>query len=317
MIYFLFGEESFLLQEKLSAIRKGFIEKNPLAGVDVYVVKENDLSQVKESLSFGGSLFSQEKLVIIKNIFEANSSEQDYLLKLLEEVAGRKELEIILTFSGKPRKNSKLFKFLQKKAQVEEFKFLSFAEIGNWIDRKVQEKSGGSLRINFEVKKNLEISFGKDLWRLNGELEKLVAFKQEGEITKVDWEALCQESTEVKIFDFVDALGVRNKEKAVEMLSSLMNNKEDAFYIFSMIVYQVRNLAKVDYCRRKGCQDQNSIAGETGLHPFVVKKTLNQLRNFKLAEIKRIYNFCSELDLFVKTGRMEMKDALKDLVVRI
>jgi DNA polymerase-3 subunit delta len=317
MIYFLFGEESFLLQEKLAAFREDFVKKNPLAGVETFLAKENDLNQVKKSFSLGGGLFSQKKLVIIKDIFELNSSEQEYLLELMEDVLNKKELEVVATFSGKPQKNRKLFKFFQKNTQVEEFGFLGSSEIGNWIDRKIQEKSNGKVWINFEVKKNLEISFGKDLWRLNGELEKLAAFKQEGEITKDDWEALCQELTEVKIFDFVDALGTKNKEKAVQMLSILMKNKEDAFYVFSMIVYQIRNLAKVDYCWRKGYQDQNAIASETGLHPFVVKKTLNQLRNFKLTEIKRIYIFCSELDFFVKTGKMEMRDALKDLVVRI
>jgi DNA polymerase-3 subunit delta len=221
--------------------------------------------------------------------------------------------------SGKIPGKNKLTEFLKKADQVEEFSFLKSNEVKDWIKQKTQEKSGGRLEISAGAVNYLEFNYGKDLWKLNGELEKLVNYKLKNgdKITEDDLNLFCEKSVEVKIFDFIDAIGERNKRKAIELLGFLLENKEDAFYVFSMVVYQLRNIAKVDYFKRKGVFDQAKIAKETGLHPYVVKKTFFGLKNFKTSEIKSIYEACYRLDFSVKTGKMEIRDALKDLIFKI
>ncbi|MFO7807628.1 MAG: DNA polymerase III subunit delta [Candidatus Moraniibacteriota bacterium] len=319
MLYFFFGEESFLIKEKVDCIKKDFISKKPDATVNDFSLNESDPEKIRESLSLGGGLFSQKKMVLIRDVFEENKQIQEELTGILDGFASKKDLEIVVVHFGKKPGKNKLFNFLKKAAQIEEFPFLKSNEVKEWIILKIKEKSDSKIGANNEVINYLEANYGKNLWKLNNELEKLVNYRIEkgGNIEKGDLDLFCERLLEVKIFDFVDAIGMRNKKRSVELLNSLLKSGEDAFYIFSMIIYQIRNIARVDYCRKKGVLSQDAIAGETGLHPFVAKKTLNQLRNFNTAEIKKIYEICYSLDFAVKTGKLEIKDALRDLVVKI
>jgi DNA polymerase III delta subunit len=46
------------------------------------------------------------------------------------------------------------------------------------------------------------------------------------------------------------------------------------------------------------------------MHPFVVKKSLQQASKFTLEELKKIYQKIFQVDLDIKTGRIEPEVAL-------
>jgi DNA polymerase-3 subunit delta len=115
----------------------------------------------------------------------------------------------------------------------------------------------------------------------------------------------------------VDSIGNRNKARSLELLEFLLSKKEDAFHIFSMIVYQFRNLALVFDCKNKGIFNSQGVAQKTGLHPFVAQKTLNQINYFSSSQVKNFYQQIFSLDIKSKSGKIEIKEALKDFIIKI
>ncbi|MDZ7611410.1 MAG: DNA polymerase III subunit delta [Candidatus Moranbacteria bacterium] len=320
MIHFYFGKETFLVKENADSLKKKFIQDNPGATVDSFIAGEDSIGEIRKSLSLGGGLFSRKKMIQIKDAFDLPAGQQEELKGVLKPFASSQDLQLLITQPGKPSSKNKFFVFLKKYADSRESSGLADRELRSWIEDRIREKSGGTLGAETPVFNYLAANYGKDLWRLDSELEKLVSFRINSAgsgIKEEDLALFCQKALEVKIFDFVDSIGVRNKRRSLQLMNSLLSSKEDPFYIFSMIVYQLRNLARVDYCKRKGIFDQKAIASRTGLHPYVVKKTQQQLSNFGTSQIKSIYNLCFKLDNFSKTGKIEIKDALKDLVVKI
>jgi len=84
-----------------------------------------------------------------------------------------------------------------------------------------------------------------------------------------------------------------------------------------MFVYQFRNLLKIAALQEQFGNDEYSIARESKLHPYVVKKGLNQTRNFSLTQLKKLYTELSKLDTQIKTGQIDIKVALGKFVVEL
>ena len=52
-------------------------------------------------------------------------------------------------------------------------------------------------------------------------------------------------------------------------------------------------------------------------HPYVIKKTIQQARSFSLSELKKIYQKIFQVDLGIKTGKIEPETALDLFVAEI
>jgi DNA polymerase-3 subunit delta len=83
-----------------------------------------------------------------------------------------------------------------------------------------------------------------------------------------------------------------------------------------MFIYQVRSLLKLRDLTEKGVPFY-ALAKQSGLHPFVVKKSWSQIRNFSLDQLKKIYRRLLEIELALKTGRLDGPTALDMLVAEI
>ncbi len=60
-----------------------------------------------------------------------------------------------------------------------------------------------------------------------------------------------------------------------------------------------------------------SILKRSGLHPFVVRKSYDQSRQFSLSDLKKIYQKIFQIDFDVKTGKVEPEMALDLLISSI
>ena len=83
-----------------------------------------------------------------------------------------------------------------------------------------------------------------------------------------------------------------------------------------MFVYQFHNLLMIKDLIERGVS-YSDLASKTKLHPFVVKKSFQQIKNFSLKELKKIYGRLAESDLAVKTGNIEPRAVLEMLIVEI
>lgn len=247
MLRIYFGEEDFLINQSVQKTKIDFIKKNPQALVEVFDGDESQVEDFFHSLNQGGGLFFEKKMIILKNVFSFNKSDQEKILDFLKtkfNFSG--ETDLIITWNGKMR-SSRLMTFLKKQNLAKEFKKITPLEIEKFTLNKLKNIS----EIDKKAIQRLGILFVGNLWLLDREIEKLINYKNGDKITENDVDKMCEGGTSVKIFDLVDALGGRNKKRAFELLDSLLNQGEDGFYVLSMVVFQARNLALVSDCREK------------------------------------------------------------------
>ncbi|MEA2006735.1 MAG: DNA polymerase III subunit delta [Patescibacteria group bacterium] len=319
MIIFVFGKESYLALERYLQLKREFFEKNQTAHLDEFDLAENfDLGEVSQALSGGGGLFAQKKLVVFKNVFFSSDSNKKTFEEVLIGSGATKDENVFVLIYESDSKLVKggLLKVLKKEAKVEEYKQLKPPELSGWIQQRIAQQGEG-IRIEESAIGSLVGLSGGNLWQIKNEIDKLCSFKQKGAISSQDVELLCRGKTNVKIFDLVDAIGQNNKMQAIKLKDWLISQGENEFFVFTMIVSQIRNLIKVQQCNDKGIFDEKQVSIKLSMHPFVAKKSLAQLRNFSKKQLKMVYQLAADLDLATKRGEQKMEEALDYMIAKI
>jgi DNA polymerase-3 subunit delta len=207
--------------------------------------------------------------------------------------------------------NKDFFKKLTSSlAKNEEFDLLTGAKLENWIKKETEENNA---KIEPAAIRRLAASVGPDLWQMANEISKLALFCDGRIIGEKDINALVRAKIESDIFKTIDALAAKNKKAALEFLHRHLARGESEIYLLTMLIYQFRNLILVKDQIERGAQFQ-SLGKKIKMHPFVLRKTFEQSKGFTFPVLKKIYERLLEIDLGIKSGKIEAQAAL-DLVV--
>ncbi|MDP2741155.1 MAG: DNA polymerase III subunit delta [bacterium] len=311
MIIFLYGEDTYRSKQKLDEIIEHY-KKIHKSGLNLTYIdaERDDFNNLMDGFKIV-SMFSEKKLMVLKNVFSAQNFQEGFL----KEINKFKETkDIIVIFEEKKvDERNKLFKILKKEVKCQEFDLLKGAPLLNWI--KNEFKKNGA-KIDFGIEGIILTHIGNNLWQIQNEIKKLSDFKAGKLIKKEDVDLLVRPKIETDIFKTIDALASKNKKQAFSSLHKHLENGDNILYLLSMIAFQFRNLLIIKDLIEKQ-NPYSVIAKKSGLHPFVVKKSYYLCNQFSYPELKKIYQKIFQADLDIKTGKMEPETALDLLVSEI
>ncbi|TSC95105.1 MAG: hypothetical protein CEN87_117 [Parcubacteria group bacterium Licking1014_1] len=311
MIYFLYGQDLYRTKQKLEEIIVHYKEVHK-SGLNLTYIdaEENDFKDLMDSFKVV-SMFSEKKLIILKNIFSVKTFQEEFS-KETKTLKDSKDI-IVVFEKDKVDQRTKFFEELKKEAKCQEFKLLDNKGLKIWL-KKEEEKHGAKIDPEAE---NLLLTFaGNDLWQLSNEIKKLADFKAGKLIKKEDIYLLVRPKIGTDIFKTIDALASKNKKLALGFLHKHLENGENPLYLLSMIAYQFRNLLIIKEMIDKG-MPYAIIQKKSGLKPFVVNKTYYLCSQFSFQDLKKIYQKIFQADLDIKTGKVESETALDLLVSEI
>ena len=311
MIYFLYGEDSYRSKRKLEEIILGY-KKVHKSGLNLIYVDSKGESFKDFYNNFKiTSMFAEKKMIVIKNIFGNAKFQEDFLenIKRLEEL---KDIVVVYENNSVDQR-TKFFKALQKHAKCQEFNYLTPANLKKWA---MVEFSKNNAKINADALDLLAEYVKTDLWRLSNEINKLSNYKLGDVIKKEDVGRLVKPSIENDIFKTIEAIASKNKKQALALLHKHLDNGDNTLYLLTMIAYQFRNILIVKELIEKKNQ-YPVIVKKSGLHPFVVQKTFYLCYQFSFDQLKKIYQKIFQIDLDIKTGKIESETALDLLLAEI
>jgi DNA polymerase-3 subunit delta len=280
MIIFLYGPDTYRSSKKLKEIIAHYKEIHK-SGVNltVFNADENDFDAFRNAVG-AATMFNEKRLVVSKEFLRA----EDFLEKFMAW-DGRDKLketpDVICVFYeeavGPPA--SPLFTWLVANCKSQEFKTLVGAELRKWAQGFIKEEgidiTGGAL---FQL---LAATKG-DLWAFENEIKKLRSYVRRGVITGDILGVFLQPRNGAHIFALTDAFISGNKPKAFELLRARIEAGDNANYIFFMVSGQFRRAA--------------------------------QSRRFGAERTKKIYSKLVDLDVGIKTGKVEAQAALEELI---
>lgn len=324
MIIFLYGEDSFRSSRKVAEIKNKFLLSDKSgSGLSVFDSEEEKepAGKIVNTLNTA-NIFASKRLVICKDlIYKGSIDEQKKILDFLKKRKLNDDKEEVVVFweGTSPKKNNALYKFLQSSlsgAKSQNFEKLTGIKLEVWALKTMREINGEA-KISKSALAKLIVYCGEDNFLLFSEIQKLLAYADGEMIDEKSVDLLVRSNLNNNIFLTVDALGGNNKKEALRLIHEHLEKGEDGFYLLSMFFYQFRNMLKVADIFERGIHLEYEIARTTKLHPFVVKKTLSQMRNFSLQKLKNIFQKLSELDMQAKTGKIEIKLALDKFVAEL
>jgi len=311
MLIFLYGQDTFRSRQKLNEIIASYqkIHKSGL-NLKYFLGTETDFNTFKDTLR-QTSMFKEKKLIVLVDIF-LNPEFKEKFLETGKDFVKSQNIILFYEENSIPEKDH-LFLFLKKHSQSQEFKPLEGENLKTWIKKEFE-----NFRMKIEQKaldKLIEF-VGNDLWQMDNEIKKLVNYKKKNqniEILSQDVEILVKPKFESDIFETIDAIASKDKKKALKLLKEHLEKGDAPLYLFSMIVFQFRNLLMVKDLIEKNLSPYSL----TGVHPFVIKKSTFLSNKFKFLELKKIYQKIFQIDLDIKTGKIEPETALDLLITEL
>ena len=151
---------------------------------------------------------------------------------------------------------------------------------------------------------------------LINEIRKLIEYVGENvTIKKEDIDLLTIKKLENVIFDLTDSLGKKETKKALDVLKSLIYNKEPT----QKILINLYNHFKKLYFTKIALQEHKDLVTSLNLKPnqtFLTGKYKAQAGYFKTSELKEILQELRDLDYNYKNGLIDLQVGLESILCR-
>lgn len=323
MILLLYGDDTYRSRQRLLQLREAFKKKYDPAGTNCVRLDGSTLTleEFAQHLSAGGFLVTK-RFVTVENLFTAGKVEaQRELAEYLAARTDDAETIVVLWEGGEPtkapvkraKKKAKPAKAAKENpkaldawtavsslAKCERFTPLEPAEVVKWIAATAKARGGG---IERRAAERLASIAGSDLWRASNELDKLLHFAGTASVNEEHITTLVVAATEEDIFQFIEALGTRDRRRALQLLEGEFRAGMEPLYLVRMLAWQFRTLMAVRAWLDAGQDNAQAISRDIGVHPFATQKALRQARAFTSAEIEAHVQRLLTTEERLKTGR--------------
>lgn len=311
-VYCLFGEETYLVEKEtkrlIDAIVDPAFKDFNLSVFYATEVKGEEICEAALSLP----MFSERRIVWIKRAESLTAAASEILLSYLQQPSP----STCLVFqAGKLDQRKKFFLELKKCAVLVEAKKLYENQVPEFIVAEVRDRGK---RIGAEAVELLAFLAGSNLQEVVAQIDKAVLFVGDRqEIATADVKSIVSDTKVDSIFEFTDAIGARQADKALRCLHTILRDKDAPLYVLNMMVRHFRQLWIVRSLLDQRMTSADEIAKAGGLNPYVARKSIPQARNFQPLQLHGLFQEFLATDLALKGGSGMPELVLERLVLKI
>lgn len=211
------------------------------------------------------------------------------------------ETTVLALSAEKLAKNTRLYKFIDKRGGVVERKTPKGAEFQR---RVVQMASEQGKEMSVDAAEALVAATGENLRTVSAELQKLVSFVGSRErITRADVDQVSSDTAKLKIWEFTDALAARDCAGALRIASNLMGAGESVYGLHAMALRTVRDLIAARSLLDRGQTSAAELGRALGKPEWMVKRLPRQAAAFSASELTALLRAAAEGEAHMKTSR--------------
>lgn len=316
-VYLFTGPEEYIKRESLEYLREKLLPPGLEALNDAVLegVTAQQITDAAETLP----MMCDRRVVTVRDwapLMPGKSKNEEaeaaWMQKWLDNPAPG--CALVFYMRGEPDGRKKLTGLLKKKSALVTFDFLTDSELVKWCQKKVK---GQKKKIDAQAVGTLTFMAGRELTRLDGELDKLCAYVGDGqEITLEHVEAIVSPSLEYNVFELMNHLLRGDMFKAQQTVNSLIQGGQNAMGLLAMLNRQLRQMAHMKSALDAGGSAE-AVQQQLKLHPYAAKQTARQVARLSANWLTGLYDSGVEADYAVKSGRLRDVDALNRMLFSI
>ncbi len=358
-LYIISGDEYFLKKQALTEIKKRFLADGGVEqGLVEFDIKNPGNARNKgaediiagnvksSSVSFSdvlnevrtASMFGKHKLVIVEG---ADGFIQKYQEKLIEYVKNSKRFNCLVLNVQSLDKRTKLAKTLDNKIGILVECYKLYDRPAPWEKNKPEFDNELTKWIvahvkNYSKTMNLKAAFylsektGNDLAIVDKQMDVLSTYiGSRNEITLEDIQNLIGLSHREKLYDLLDAVGMRDTILAIKMAKKMFesgienerkyityDSKSIALAVLNSIHKRMRDIWNAIRVLDGGGSKENVLENTSVKRPFI-DKFLKQSRSFAEKEMPEKWKYMLEADLLCKTSRLSPQLIIEQLITKL
>ena len=304
------GESYLLVNEKINDIVG--LSKN----VTTFDLAQSTLEDVLIEAGYV-SMFEEEKFIVIKNANffgtdKIKDSDTDILLNYFEHPSDNTNLIFICSTKLDLRK--KITKIVKDKFNLINIPNLKYYEIEN---RAMEAFKKNGFKVEADTVKYLVQNSLNNFDLTMNEVEKIMLFYNESDYVKYeDVVNIAAKSINTNNFLFVDAVVDGDLEKSFELLNDLKIMKVEPTIILSLLARDFRIMLQIKTLQKEEKREYE-ILSKLGLQDWQLNKYLTKIFPFKIKELESILIKIADIDLSIKTGKVDKYTALELFILDI
>ncbi len=310
-VYFIDGDEDYLQVEFIATIKNALFG-NDLKNANIERItakagKASDL--VNTALEY--SLFGSGKLIIVSEANRYSKTDKELLLGFFPQLPQGNHL--VMFHRSNLDMRLKYFKYLTSKATWISFLPLKHETAKFWVSRQLGRYN---LRIDQKAMDLLIDFAGLSYSTISEEVEKLsLNFESGSTISLEDVKNYGSRSAVFSIFELTEALGLKDREKAMNRLERLLDSGASLSNILAPILRHFNYLIMIESLNE--LSSNNLIASRIGKHPFFVQKCREQIAKFEGDSLKTAMRNIFEAEYQSRYDKMTPGFILEKLVTKI
>ncbi len=294
-VYLLYGEERYLVLEKEKEIADAFAPPQGLEIMNTAVYKDGvGAEQLKadcDMLPF----MAEKRLIRVVDSGFFTRGKKDETESVAEYVKEMPQSTVLVFVESEVRKDNALYKAVKKHGECMEFGMLKARELTGFV----KKQSKGLIK-----DPDFFISYvGESMEKLVGEMKKLAAYSNGEPVDNSVIEQVCSPALDTYVFNMTAAIGRRDIGTALDIYGNMLVEKAAPIAILSNIATQFKLMLECKELVKRG-NGYAQIAEILGTREFIVKRSVEQGRNFKLSELLKGIKACYKCDMDIKTGKV-------------
>lgn len=304
------GESYLLVNEKINDIVG--LSKN----VTTFDLAQSTLEDVLIEAGYV-SMFEEEKFIVIKNANffgtdKIKDSDTDILLNYFEHPSDNTNLIFICSTKLDLRK--KITKIVKDRFNLINIPNLKYYEIEN---RAMEAFKKNGFKVEADTVKYLVQNSLNNFDLTMNEVDKIMLFYNESDYVKYeDVVNIAAKSINTNNFLFVDAVVEGDLEKSFELLNDLKIMKVEPTIVLSLLARDFRIMLQIKTLQKEEKREYE-ILSELGLQDWQLNKYLTKIFPFKIKELESILIKIADMDLNIKTGKVDKYTALELFILDI
>ena len=306
-LYFLYGEESFLLEQAVTSLKENLVDPSLLHfNLTVFSGRESTPQDIVSSAKTH-PLSGAYRMGVVKEADKLKSPWNNFTPYFNQPLT-----TTCLVFCGEklPLKSTPLSAF-KKNGVLVRFYHPYDREIPGWIKNIAQSCNK---KVSRSAVALLSTELENDLQTIFKEVEKIAAYVGDREVIEADdVKEVVAVNRGASVFTLTDRIADKDREGALLTLKQLLAAGEPPLKILTMITRQVRLLAQAQEMLDRGLSQQE-VGRSLGIRDFYLKDFIGRARVFSRLQGEKSIDSLFHTDWKLKSSRIDKRIVLEDLI---